>query len=662
MADLFETKINKAFQALEAGDLDTAHLSFEKLRRERSDHVFVRFGCAAVAIQRREFFVAEREIRVAIRMAPHIPVLHELLGKALLAQGDPKSAEAAFRRALQLDPILVDSNANLAVILRQDGRQTDAIDHLRLAVERSPGIAVYRERLGSALWDVSQFEEALLHFEATVDLSTDKEIATLNLIDRYHTLAQSAEADRLIDSLDKLVGSRAYAPVLAGWRLPVIAAGRKDMDRRWELYEREVHMLADQDKAFDLNSLPSGHCNFYSAYQNRDVRRSQEVIAEFFLKNCPALAYQSTNLKTPGDQATGARIRIGFVSANMCNHTIGKLNAGLVSGLDREKFEVFVFSTTPPSDELGRRFEKDADHFITLPVSLEDRRQTIEKNLPDILYYPDIGMNLDTYYLAFSRLAPVQCAGLGHPVTTGIPTIDYFVSGDMLEPPGAQEFYSEMLVRLPTLPFAVWPLNVGRKTEPLDLEFSDGKHLYLCVQSLFKVHPDFDAVLRKILERDDKAVVAFIEGMPGWSQALKRRWIKSIPEAGNRIHFLQRLDQTAFLALIRAADILLDTIHFCGGNTTAETLGLGKIVVTWPGKLAAGRVSAGYYERLDIHDAIADSLEAYIDLAVGFACDPVRRKALERRIAAAADRLFDHQDTIAAFEAFFKSSLRAPVN
>jgi protein O-GlcNAc transferase len=396
---------------------------------------------------------------------------------------------------------------------------------------------------------------------------------------------------------------------------------------------------------------------FYAAFQNRDVRRTQQVMAEYYRRSCPELEYVSPQLVHGKGERTGEKIKIGFVSAYLNNHTIGKLYGGLVAALDDDRFEITIFASSHASDEITAQLRHEAGRFVVLPGSLQGKRAAMESIAPDILFYPDIGMTTETYFLAFSRLAPVQCAGLGHPVTTGIPAMDYYISGAEIEPDGAEEYYTEELIALPTLPFAVWPINIGAETPSLEMDFARDKTLYACVQSLFKVHPDFDEILRGILERDENGAVVFIEGMPGWSDALRARWAKSIPEVANRIHFMRRLNQTEFLSLIHRADILLDTVHFCGGNTTAETLGMGKIVITWPGDYAAGRVTAAYYRQLGIEDAIASSAEEYIDLAVSLSRKTERRAELEKRIAQAAPVLFDHRDIGAAYGEFFERAL-----
>ena len=129
---------------------------------------------------------------------------------------------------------------------------------------------------------------------------------------------------------------------------------------------------------------------------------------------------------------------------------------GLLAHLHaREDCLIYLFhAVTPQDDDLRCEIEALVDSSIVLPGDLQAAREAISEARLDVLFYPDIGMDPVTYFLAQARLAPVQCATWGHPVTTGMPTIDYFLSCDAAEPEGAETHYSEILVRLGGLPFS----------------------------------------------------------------------------------------------------------------------------------------------------------------------------------------------------------------
>src|SRR5262249_3173954 len=149
----------------------------------------------------------------------------------------------------------------------------------------------------------------------------------------------------------------------------------------------------------------------------------------------------------------------------------------------------------------------------------------------DILFYTDVVDPL-LYSLAFSRLAPVQCVTWGHPDTTGLDTIDYFVSSELFETAQADEHYSETLVRLKTIPaYCYRPERTtpAKAREAFDLP-ADG-HLYACLQSVYKFHPEFDVVLTDILRRDPKGVLILSEGYHCyWRTLLERRFMATLPE------------------------------------------------------------------------------------------------------------------------------------
>src|SRR5205823_12037161 len=148
------------------------------------------------------------------------------------------------------------------------------------------------------------------------------------------------------------------------------------------------------------------------------------------------------------ERKTADRIRLGIVSGHLTNHTIGKLNIGIAQKLDRRRFEVIVMRPPCAPDFLSAQFDQCADASITLPYDLAAARAKVAEAELDAIFYPDIGMEPFTYYLAFARLARVQFTTLGHPVTTGKANMDYFVSSRHAEPGDAQRFYTERLAEI----------------------------------------------------------------------------------------------------------------------------------------------------------------------------------------------------------------------
>src|SRR5690606_22166406 len=190
----------------------------------------------------------------------------------------------------------------------------------------------------------------------------------------------------------------------------------------------------------------------------------------------------------------------------------------------------------------------------------------------DIMVYPDIGMDMATFSLAFARLAPVQCVSWGHPLTTGIPTIDYFISWAGAEPDDAAAHYSERLIRLRSFPTCYTrPVFDRRRIDRARFGLPADCRLYLCLQTLFKFHPAFDPALAAILRADPKALIVLIEGpRRRWRALLTERFCRSMPDVADRICFVPSLTNEDYLALTALGDVVLDPPVFGGGNTTLE--------------------------------------------------------------------------------------------
>ncbi len=131
---------------------------------------------------------------------------------------------------------------------------------------------------------------------------------------------------------------------------------------------------------------------------------------------------------------------------------------GWCTHLDRDRIELHLIHTGIVTDAETALARAQAASFCTSLSGLTEWVDAIEAREFDVLLYPEIGMDATCTKLASLRLAPVQIAAWGHPETTGLPTIDYFLSAELFEPEGSARYYRERLVKLP---------NLGCYCEPL---------------------------------------------------------------------------------------------------------------------------------------------------------------------------------------------------
>ena len=145
-------------------------------------------------------------------------------------------------------------------------------------------------------------------------------------------------------------------------------------------------------------------------------------------------------------------MRVGIVSGFFRQHSNWKLPIkGWLSQLDRQRFRAFGYHTGNQEDGETKVAASFCDRFVQSPLPLDRWRQEILADAPHVLIYPEVGMHPISAQLAAQRLAPVQCNSWGHPDTSGYPTLDYYLSSELMEPSDGQSHYTERLVRLPNL-------------------------------------------------------------------------------------------------------------------------------------------------------------------------------------------------------------------
>jgi protein O-GlcNAc transferase len=237
-----------------------------------------------------------------------------------------------------------------------------------------------------------------------------------------------------------------------------------------------------------------------------------------------------------------------------------------------------------------------------------------------VIVYPEIGMHAATIALAARRIAPVQIAAWGHPVTTGLATIDAYLSVAAMEPDGAQAHYREALHLLPGIGTAC-PVAREPLADRAEFGLARDRRLYLAPQSLFKIHPDDDATFAAVLARDPSALlVMFASPWPAVTQAFLRRFGRACAahgvEVSRQVAMLGRfLPGPAYRRLNAVCDIMLDTSRWSGGNTSLDALAQGLPVVALPGNTMRSRQSAAMLRLLGEEKLVARDRDDFVDIA-----------------------------------------------
>ena len=435
--------------------------------------------------------------RKAVDLQPDLAHGHNNLGTALLELGRLDAAEDAFQRALELAPDLADVHHNLANLYKERGRLEEALAACRRAIDAVPNNAESHYLLGTILQDAGRLDDALAAYREAVALDPGNV--------RAH-----------------------WASLLT---LPVVYDNEVEIERH---YARWADGVAALDSSLGLETAVERRraleamtelTNFYLHHQGVDNLPLQARYAALLHRSAaasfPDHARPVAHPPAPADR----RLRVGFLSAHIRNHSVTKLFGGWITGLDRARFEVLVYALGAEADATTAQIERDADHFHRAVRANAALLRAIAAAELDLLVFLDVGMDPKTQLPAALRLAPVQCAAFGHPVTTCLSTIDYYLSSDLMEPPGGAAHYSEQLVRLPELSVCYAAPAIDRsRAVARDPETTNDTVVYLCAQNFYKLLPQHDALFARIARAVPESIFWFIASrLPHATETFRKR-------------------------------------------------------------------------------------------------------------------------------------------
>jgi predicted O-linked N-acetylglucosamine transferase (SPINDLY family) len=384
-----------------------------------------------------------------------------------------------------------------------------------------------------------------------------------------------------------------------------------------------------------------------------EMRRYGRLIARMMAALDPGL---------PPRPLRQGRRRIAVVSAHFREHTVARLFLPLFERLDRERFDVHFLDLEPGGTEWQARLHAAGTRHAG-PRPAPQWRALLAALEPDVIVYPEIGMHPMHQGLAALRLAPVQACLWGHPVTTGLPSIDFALVPDALEPRDAADHYHEALVRLPGLGHGLAPAPARAPAEaPEGLRRSEPDSLeILCAQAAFKLLPAQDAVFARILRALPQARL-HLTPLVGEEHIadLRARMRPAFEHEGvdmdTRVltHALMPLER--FQALAAACDFGLDTLGWSGGMSALDLLPQGLPIVAVEGPTMRSRQTAALLTWLDTPELIARDAAGMVRVAERLGSDAALRERLRARLRERAPTLYAHADTQRSFADFLASA------
>lgn len=417
---------------------------------------------------------------------------------------------------------------------------------------------------------------------------------------------------------------------------------------------------------------------YYLLYTGENIRDIHDKMRRLHEEIYPFLKYRAPHTQFQVLQGDGAskKIKIGIISNNIhnaveLNHPVSKMFVRIFDRLDPTRFEVVYYTFNQPyyePQDKGKTSPSRVNMLVKrgiLKEYIQAWHQMIAREEFDMILYPDIGMENDTYHLSIARLAPIQLTTWGHPQSNGT-DIDYYITSKVYNNDPARHSGHEKLFYIDGSMFSINKHHAAVLNTRLPREyfqFPEEMNLYMCLQSIFKITPHFDKIVEDILERDPKAVIVFLnsfrDGGDIFKHAFQRRLQSKCGKHIHRILFIDRvLIPSEFFACAKLANCILDSFPFSGGITSLEFFSMGLPIVTLEQPHICGSQTASYYRLMGIPDLITSTVEDYVTKAIELANNRELYEEISEKINGANGVLFDNEDAIRNWEEAFQEIFR----
>ena len=605
---------------------------------------------------------------------------------ALQKFGRGKDAISQVRKACALEPNSVEFQTNLAILLEQNARYVDALAAYGKAARMNPnvgfvwfrqgkllnGLKRYAESIpalekaislpgqlgdyyyeyGLALHMTKRFQEALVHYEKALSMGYETAALHCNRGVIYKDLRKGGDsimafhkAVTMDPSNVSYLNNLGAAALELGLNSEALECFEQAVEKNPKLptARNNIGNLL-KDRARGMDALPQYRKSMELNPDDRDAPSNYLLCHMYIPDMDPKLVFEehkkwgiSTTKKFPPafkfkPREAGAKIRVGFLSADLCHHPVAYFMEPIFRGYDRERFEFVAYGDQRKSDEFSARFAKQVD--LWRETSSYDERalaKLIHEDRVDILFEL-------AGHTAYNRLgvfalkpAPLQVSYLGYPGSTGLPTMDFRITDAFADPRGTTDhLHTEKLIRVPECAWCFEPDAAAPEVSPLPA-LKNGFVTFGCFNNMAKLNPALFETWAEILLR-----------VPGSHLRLKARTLtddgvrkelmayftdRGIEE--NRLDFFGHTRKIIeHLSHYHSVDIALDSFPYHGTTTTCEAMWMGCPVVTRAGKTHVSRVGVSLLSAVGLQEFITDTREDYIEKAVALAGQTERLEEL----------------------------------
>ena len=660
--------INLTAAYLRSGQLELAAECGEEAARLLPPSVDAMINYGTVLHRMGRYRDAVVPLEIAQTIAPRSTVVCNLLGSCLLNAGDAPSAASIFEMATNLAPTDSDGWTNLSTALHAMSEHDRAIECANRAVALGLDSSNALAAQAAAQFELGKIEESVATYQRAVELNPTV-LVFCKLAVALITSGRQADALTYLRRAVEIDGSNAYVRLLmAVSELKPIYKSKADIEVSRRAFGRAITELdswycaAPVKDAYTAVGASQPFFLAYQPYNNKPLLSRYGALCTRWMSGLQSTVPISARI----DPRSG-KFRVGIVSAHVYNQSVwNAILKGWVHQLDKSKFDIYLFKIGVKQDQETLAAKNQVRHFDDQPKSLADWALAINRADLDVLIYGEIGMDALTLQLAASRLAPIQAVTWGHPETTGLPTMDFYLSAEGLEPADAQDNYSEKLVLLPHM--GVYVEMLEPKAQDPDLRvlgLPSDEPLLLCPGPPFKYSPLHDGVwieIAKGLKANGSGRMVFFSAGSGTMHVqMAERLRNSFAQAGldfdSHVCVIPFLNRERYFGLMQKSALMLDTLDFSGFNTAVQAIECGLPYLAFEGGFMRGRLASGIMRRLQLKDLVATTHEDFSRRAIRLAADTSRLTELRAEIVKRRPTLFKDNAPIRALESFLADEI-----
>jgi predicted O-linked N-acetylglucosamine transferase (SPINDLY family) len=603
--------------------------------------------------------------------------------------GDLIGAEFLYRQILSENPTHAGAWHFLGMIFHKQSRSEESLQYIEKSIRLENSKSIFYNNYGVVLIDLGKREDALLSFQKALELdqqyedarvnldqlrSNQKEIKNTKTTFEYSSLPVSPtnhledlfrqgnqlsvqerfhDANRVFHQAASLPGGRE----LWRWKslnfCPSIFPDEDSIERYWGHLNEGLDQILVQNIPIRWEKLPyDGFTpSFNLPHLGRCCREVKEKFSKIFET---AFSFDRPTLKKT--MRNHNRIRVGFVTTAGHHRGFLRVHRHLLEHLDSKRFEIFLFCPDSILEFCRQTIHHNDIHYVGFPDKFDVAVRTIFETQCDILYHWKVGGGTFDYFLAMAKTAPIQCTSLGSHGTSGVGTIDYYISTSILEFYQSANQYTEQHILFDSYPTSHPYEPVTSSVSRYDLGLPQSGAIYFCPHRLPKYHPCIDQYFRLILEGDPTGHLLLCAGKkkPLADLFAKRLYRSLGSELFHRIRIIPALPLDMYRKYLTVVTCVLDSPIYVGDLTTHDAFCQGIPVVTQEGELLVQRYTAGLYRTMGLDSLVSTNAEDYARIAVRLGTDSDYRQDIHHKILERNQSIFMPTDTVHDYERFFE--------